>query len=405
MYSIRSLYQIGYGPSSSHTMGPAKAVFKIQKKHPEANRYQITLFNSLALTGKGHLTEEAIYSTLGHQNVEFLTQIDVSKHPNYLVISAFINDELIRTYEVMSVGGGRIVFEGEVCEELEIYPHHRFKEIKKYCKEKNISLYDYVIEVEGETFKDDLMRVWQAMKDAIMRGIKAKDVLPGPLKMKRKAFELFHYPVENEMNEITENRMVSSYAYAVSEENAAGGLIVTAPTCGACGVLPAVLKYTFEKHAFLDENKVIEALAVAGLFGNLIKYNASISGAVAGCQAEIGSACSMAASAHAYMLGLNINQIEYAAEIAMEHHLGLTCDPVNGYVQIPCIERNAVAALRAINASRLAFFLSDSRKISFDTVVETMYQTGLDMNQSYKETALGGLAKYYKEDDNDANCW
>ncbi|MFA6800661.1 MAG: L-serine ammonia-lyase [Acholeplasmataceae bacterium] len=405
MYSLRSLYQIGYGPSSSHTMGPAKAVLKIKEKNPKANRYDITLYNSLALTGKGHLTEEAIMATLDGAKTTFFNQIDVQKHPNHLTIKIYEDDIFIKTYEVTSIGGGRILFEGEALEEKDVYKEQTFKQIKKYCKSQNISLFDYVKLVEGDGIVDDLSHIWDAMKSAIQRGINATGILPGPLKLKRKSHELYHYIAMHEMPEITENRIVSSYAFAVSEENAAGGLIVTAPTCGACGVLPSVLQYTLEKHDFIDEKKVIEALAVAGIFGNLIKHNASISGAVAGCQAEIGSACSMAAAAHAYLLGQNIDQIEYAAEIAMEHHLGLTCDPVNGYVQIPCIERNAVAALRAMNASRLAFFLSDSRKISFDTVVEAMYQTGLDMNNSYKETALGGLAKYYKEDDNDANCW
>ena len=243
------------------------------------------------------------------------------------------------------------------------------------------------------------------MKDAIHRGIETEGVLPGPLKMKRRAYDLYHKALINEVSEITENRLVSAFAYAVSEENASGGLIVTAPTCGACGVLPAVLYYMKQKHSVITEKRVIKALAVAGLFGNLIKFNASISGAVAGCQAEVGSACSMAAAAHATLFRLSIDQVEFAAEIAMEHHLGLTCDPVNGFVQIPCIERNAVAALRAIDACGLAYFLSDSRKISFDTVVETMHQTGLDMNTAYKETSQGGLARYFKENDNDANCW
>ena len=405
MYSIRSLYQIGHGPSSSHTMGPAKAAKQIKEKHCEANIFKIKLFNSLALTGQGHLTDKSIILELEPAEVSFSIEIDLEKHPNYLTIEAYQDELLLGSYNVMSVGGGRIIFEDDEKSEKEIYPHNSFKQIQKYCKQQHMSLYEYVLKVEGEDILDYLKEIWEAMKASVDRGIHSKGVLPGPLKMKRKSNELYVRSSEGEMPEITENRMVSAYAYGVSEENASGGLIVTAPTCGACGILPSVLYYTLEKHDFIREQKIIEALAVAGLFGNLIKYNASISGAVAGCQAEVGSACSMAAAAHAYLLNQNINQIEYAAEIAMEHHLGLTCDPVNGYVQIPCIERNAVAALRAMNASRLAYFLTDSRKISFDTVIETMYQTGLDMNNSYKETALGGLAKYYKEDDNDGNCW
>lgn len=405
MQSIRHLYQTGFGPSSSHTMGPALAIKRIAKMYPHVTRFEVVLYNSLALTGKGHLTEDAIEESLKGKPVTFSTCIDVKKHPNYLNVKGFVNDTLVIEQGVSSVGGGRVLFDGEVNELKHIYPHHTFKAIKKYCKEKSISLYQYVVEVEGESIVGFLRNIWQAMKNSIYRGIQTEGVLPGPLKLKRKAFDLYHKQLKNEVSEITENRLVSAFAYAVSEENASGGLIVTAPTCGACGVLPAVLFYMKEKHKMITENRIIKALAVAGLFGNLIKFNASISGAVAGCQAEIGSACSMAAAAHATLFKLSIDQVEYAAEIAMEHHLGLTCDPVNGYVQIPCIERNAVAALRAIDACGLAYFLSDSRKISFDTVVDTMYQTGLDMHTAYKETAQGGLASHYKEDDNDANCW
>jgi L-serine dehydratase len=404
MLSIRSLYRIGYGPSSSHTMGPAKAADIVKKLAPEANFYEITLYNSLALTGKGHLTEEAIKESLAPCAVAFLTQIDLERHPNTLLIKAFKDEELLVEKEVMSVGGGRIVFKGEAETEPMIYPHQSLKDIKKYCKENKLHLYDYVFKVEGEEIKDFLENIWETMKSSIIRGISSKGVLPGPLKLKRKAPELYSRDPNKEVMEITENRLVSAYAFAVSEENASGGIIVTAPTCGACGVLPAVLYYMHEKHDVITKERIINALAVAGLIGNLIKHNASISGAVAGCQAEIGSACAMAAAAHATLFNLSMDQVEYAAEIAIEHHLGLTCDPINGYVQIPCIERNAVAALRAIDACGLAYFLTDSRKISFDMVVQTMYQTGLDMHQSYKETSQGGLAKYYQEDD-DVNCW
>lgn len=404
MLSIRSLYQTGYGPSSSHTMGPAKAVKLIKAQYPTLDFYEITLYNSLALTGKGHLTEEAIKESLATSHVAFLTAIDVLKHPNTLLIKGFEKDELIVEKEVMSVGGGRIVFVGEDEKETMIYPHHNFKDIKKYCRTHNMSLSDYVFMVEGEGFEDFLQGIWEAMKTSIINGLSTRGTLPGPLKLKRKAPDLYSKNADKEVPEITENRLVSSYAFAVSEENASGGIIVTAPTCGACGVLPAVLYYMHEKHDVVTNERVIRGLAVAGLIGNLIKHNASISGAVAGCQAEIGSACAMAAAAHATLFNLSMDQVEYAAEIAIEHHLGLTCDPINGYVQIPCIERNAVAALRAIDACGLAFFLTDSRKISLDMVIETMYQTGLDMNTSYKETSQGGLAHYYQEDD-DVNCW
>lgn len=404
MLSIRSLYNVGYGPSSSHTMGPAKAVKMIKDEYIDLDHYEITLYNSLALTGKGHLTEEAIKESLGHCPVTFLTSIELGKHPNTLLIKGFKGDVLIVEKEVQSVGGGRILFVGQDDYEKPIYPHRTFKEIKKYCKDHKMNLADYVYMVEGEGFHDFLDGIWEAMKASIMKGISTKGVLPGPLKLKRKAPSLYARDSEKEAIEITENRLVASYAFAVSEENAAGGIIVTAPTCGACGVLPAVLYYMHEKHDVVNKERILNGLAVAGLIGNLIKHNASISGAVAGCQAEVGSACAMAAAAHATLFNLSMDQVEYAAEIAIEHHLGLTCDPINGYVQIPCIERNAVAALRAIDACGLAYFLTDSRKISLDMVIQTMYQTGLDMHSSYKETSQGGLAFYFKEEE-DVNCW
>ena len=404
MLSIRSLYQVGYGPSSSHTMGPAKAVNIIKEELPDLDFYEITLYNSLALTGKGHFTEEIIKGSLAPCQVTFFSLIDIHKHPNTLLIKGYKNNELMIEKEVQSVGGGRIVFVGEEEKEELIYPLHTFKEIRNYCRDHKVSLSEYVYMIEGEGFHEFLEDIWEAMKTSIKNGISTRGTLPGPLKLKRKAPDLYDFDQDNEVPEITENRLVSSYAFAVSEENASGGIIVTAPTCGACGVLPAVLYYMLEKHSFITEDQIIDSLAVAGLIGNLIKHNASISGAVAGCQAEIGSACAMAAAAHATLFHLKLDQVEYAAEIAIEHHLGLTCDPVNGYVQIPCIERNAVAALRAIDACGLAYFLSDSRKISLDMVIQTMYQTGLDMHSSYKETSQGGLAQYYKEDD-DVNCW
>lgn len=404
MLSIRSLYQIGYGPSSSHTMGPAKAIKIIKDQYPDLDFYEVTLYNSLALTGKGHLTEEAIKESLAPCQVTFLTSIDINRHPNTLIIKGYQNNEIIVEKEVQSIGGGRIVFVGEEDTEKSIYPHNNFKDIKKYCRSHNMSLSEYVFKIEGEGFEQFLEEIWEAMKMSIINGIANRGVLPGPLKMKRKAPDLYSRNSEQEVPEITENRLVSSYAFAVSEENANGGIIVTAPTCGACGVLPSVLYYMHEKHQVVTNERILRALAVAGLIGNLIKHNASISGAVAGCQAEIGSACAMTAAAHATLFNLTMDQVEYAAEISIEHHLGLTCDPINGYVQIPCIERNAVAALRAIDACGLAFFLTDSRKISLDMVIQAMYQTGLDMHSSYKETSQGGLAQYYKEDD-DVNCW
>ncbi len=400
MQSIKYLYRVGYGPSSSHTIGPSNAAKILKDKYPKGNRYQITLYNSLALTGKGHFTDVAILKELKDLDVEFLFKIDESKHPNTLLFKISENELLIHEQEVYSVGGGRIIFAGEEEIEPSIYPHHQFSDIAKYCKKKKISLYEYVLKVEGKEIKDFLLYIWKKMKESINNGLHKEGLLPGDLKVVRRAKILTKQKLKYEAPEITENRLISAYAFAVNEENASGGMVVTAPTCGASGTLPAVLKYMQDKYNFSDK-KVIKALAVAGLIGNLIKFNASISGAEAGCQAEVGSACSMAAAAHATLFNLKIDQVEYAAEIAMEHHLGLTCDPINGYVQIPCIERNAVAALRAVDACGLAFFLSDSRKISFDLVIKTMYQTGKDMHDHYKETSKGGLAKYY----NDINCW
>lgn len=395
MLSLRSLYQIGYGPSSSHTMGPAKACRIVKKRYPDTDRFEVLLYNSFALTGTGHLTKEAITESLAPAPVTFFTSIDLNRHPNTMRIEGFRGKTSVVTKEAVSVGGGRIVFSDEEDDEKRVYPHDTFKDIKKHCKKEGMTLADYVFTHEGEGFADYLKDIWQAMRRSIERGLVAQGVLPGPLKLKRKAGDLFKKHIQGSWN----NRLLASYALAVSEENASGNIIVTAPTCGACGVLPAVLY-----HAEASEKSVLEALAVAGIIGNLIKHNASISGAVAGCQAEIGSACSMAAAAWATLEGLSPDQVEYAAEIAMEHHLGLTCDPVNGYVQIPCIERNAVAALRAVDAAGLSYFLTDSRKVSFDTVVKTMYQTGLDLSPSYKETSQGGLAYYYKDED-DVNCW
>ena len=318
-------------------------------------------------------------------------------HPNTMDLIALKNGVKTAQIRVYSVGGGAIKVEGRTdTEGANIYPHSKLADIRAYCEEKGIRLYDYVFENEGKGLKEYLAEVWTAMQEAVKRGVSKTGVLPGGLEVERRAKILFDGVVDDEGAEFRENRLVCAYAFAVSEENASGGTIVTAPTCGACGVLPAVLTYLKEKQGYTD-SQIINALATAGLIGNLIKANASISGAECGCQAEIGSACCMATAAIGELRGLTLGQIEYAAEVAMEHHLGLTCDPICGLVQIPCIERNAVAAMRAINAASLAYFLSDSRKISFDLVVQTMYETGKDLHRHYRETAEGGLAKLYKK--------
>ena len=396
MHSLQELYRIGRGPSSSHTIGPERACKLFLRENPNATSFQVRLYGSLAKTGKGHGTDRIIRDVLQNVTLEY-DELTECAHPNTMDLVAYVGTSKVAEMRVYSVGGGAIRIEGrEDGEGKQVYPLHTMADIRSYCEEKGMRLYEYVFECEGESLKSYLAEVWQTMQEAVKRGIAQTGVLPGGLDVERRAKILYDGIVENEGAEIKENRLVCSYAFAVSEENAAGGTIVTAPTCGACGVLPAVLKYSQEKQGYSD-NEIVNALATAGLIGNLIKTNASISGAECGCQAEIGSACCMATAAIAELRGLTLGQIEYAAEVAMEHHLGLTCDPICGLVQIPCIERNAVAAMRAINAASLAYFLSDSRKISFDLVIQTMYETGKDLAHPYRETAEGGLAKLYKK--------
>lgn len=396
MRSLKELYRIGKGPSSSHTIGPERACKLFLEETPMADAYKAVLFGSLAKTGIGHGTGRVIESVLPNVQVEF-DETTECPHPNTMELYAYKNGAQIGGIRVFSIGGGAIQVENRADSEgAEVYDKNTLADIRAYCKQKNIRLYDYVFEREGEELKAYLATVWETMKAAVERGVKGSGVLPGGLEVERRAKILFEGKVENEAAETRENRLVCAYAFAVSEENASGGTIVTAPTCGACGVLPAVLYYAQERKKYSDE-QIVNALATAGLIGNLIKTNASISGAECGCQAEIGSACCMATAALSELNGLTLGQIEYSAEVAMEHHLGLTCDPICGLVQIPCIERNAVAAMRAINASSLAYFLSDSRKISFDLVVQTMYETGKDLRHPYRETAEGGLAKLYKK--------
>ena len=399
MESLKELYRIGRGPSSSHTMGPSYAAALFREAFPQADEFQVTLYGSLAKTGKGHLTDVAVKDSFlpTPAQVIFDTETDVKKHPNTMRLEAFQNGTSLGSWQVYSVGGGKIEIEGQTAVAAQnVYPHRTFSEIKAYCQTKEIRLWQYAEECEGEELWSYLSDVWQHMKNAIRRGLNAEGVLRGGLNVQRKAKVLFRQRHIDESAETRENRVVCAYAFATSEENAGGGTIVTAPTCGACGVLPAVMLYQQERHGFSDRD-VIHALAAAGIIGNIIKTNASISGAECGCQAEIGSACSMASAGLAELFGMDLDQIEYAAEVAMEHHLGLTCDPIGGLVQIPCIERNAVAAMRAINALSLANFLTYTRKISFDMVVKTMYETGRDLFSKYRETSEGGLAKVYSE--------
>ena len=396
MQSLRYLYRIGRGPSSSHTMGPDKAAHRFLEMYPDADSYRIVLYGSLAKTGKGHMTDAVLEQAFSGKKCEIVldTETDTPEHPNTLDITAYMGGEEF-TKRFYSIGGGEILMQGEQKHESpEVYDLNSFSEISRYCREKEIRIWQYVEEREGTDIWAYLEKVWSAMQNAIKEGLNAEGVLQGGIGTQRKARYLFRQRHIDESEETKVNRLVCAYAYAVSEQNASGGTIVTAPTCGASGVVPAVLKFSQKKRGFSDE-QILHALATGGVVGNLVKTNASISGAECGCQAEIGTACSMAAAAIGELYELDLDQIEYAAEMSIEHHLGLTCDPVNGLVQIPCIERNAVAAMRALNAVNLADFLADSRKISFDMVVDTMYETGKDLKVVYRETSEGGLAKNY----------
>lgn len=398
MKSIRDVFKIGKGPSSSHTIGPEHAAQEFLRRYPDAELYRVKLYESLCKTGRGHGTDRVLYAVLGKARTE-VQFCDYSPeplpHPNTLDFFAFRGGEQIGYMRVMSVGGGDIVIEGEpVTEADEIYPENSFAEIHQFCKWRYISLSEYVELNEGPEIWDFLAEIWRAMKRSVEIGLHAEGILPGGLNVVRKAKLLFEQERPNEIPQVRELRMVCSYAFAVAEENADNGTVVTAPTCGSCGVLPSVLLYMQERYDYSDE-EVCRALAVAGLIGALVKRNGSISGAECGCQAEIGTACSMAAAALCELKHMTIEQIEYSAEVAMEHQLGLTCDPICGLVQIPCIERNAVAAKRAMDAFNLANFLCGSRNISFDMVVRTMKETGRHISASYRETSEGGLAKLY----------
>jgi L-serine dehydratase len=384
-------------------MGPERAAKIMKERYPQADSFKVVLYGSLAMTGKGHRTDVVLVQTFEPAKCEVIwdDKSPCPVHPNTMDITAILNGKELATKRVYSVGGGTVVFDGEdpslYAKDADdnIYPLNTFSEIAEHCKANNMRIWEYAVECEGKGIIDYLGDVWERMKLTIHEGLTVSGVLPGILGTQRRAQHLYNQRHIDEAAQTRENRLVCSYAFATSEQNASGGIVVTAPTCGSCGVVPSVLKYMQDMRGFSDL-QVARALATGGIIGNLIKKNASISGAECGCQAEIGSACSMAAAALGELFEMGINQIEYAAEVAMEHHLGLTCDPIAGLVQIPCIERNAVAAMRAINALSLANFLADSRKITFDIIVKTMYNTGKDLLNSYKETSSGGLAKYYE---------
>ncbi len=398
MKSIRDIYKIGKGPSSSHTMGPERAARLFLEQNPDADGFRVILYGSLSKTGIGHGTDRVlneVFSPLPTEIV-FSNEVLEGSHPNTLDFYA-IKDGIDTAYlRVESIGGGDIRIPGQPhLDPPEVYPENSFAEIADFCKWRYIhKLSDYVELNEGEEIWDFLMNVWQHMKQSIADGLAATGTLPGGLNVQRKAKSLKEQVPEEKNPALLEFQQIAAYAYAVAEQNADNGTIVTAPTCGACGVVPSVLKYAQDTRGFTDE-QIIRGLAAAGIIGSLTKRNASISGAECGCQAEIGTACSMAAAALAELYGQDLDQVEYAAEVAMEHHLGLTCDPICGLVQIPCIERNAVAAMRAMNACNLSYFLTGSRNISYDMVCRAMHDTGIHLHHQFRETSEGGLARIY----------
>ena len=396
MESLRELYKVGNGPSSSHTMGPARAARVFMKRYPEANSYEAILYGSLAATGEGHLTDYIIIKTMDPKPVKITWRPEDFRpfHPNAMQFIAYNEaNEEIGTWTVYSVGGGSIIEEGQARDEVDsVYPNTTMNEVLEVCQEKNWTLADYVYAHEAD-IKPYLEEILAVMRESLMNGLVAEGTLPGKLNYPRRAKQFFE---QAKANPEDLSILIYAYALAVSEQNACGDVVVTAPTCGASGVLPGILFALQEREGYTDE-QLIDALAVAGLIGDLIKTNASISGAEVGCQGEVGSACSMAAAAVAFLKGASNLHCEYAAEIGLEHHLGMTCDPVYGYVQVPCIERNAVAAKRAFDAAKYSMLTDGYHTITLDQVMQTMKETGHDLMAKYRETAQGGLAKHFPE--------
>uniref|UniRef100_UPI004056E867 L-serine ammonia-lyase, iron-sulfur-dependent, subunit alpha n=1 Tax=Alistipes sp. TaxID=1872444 RepID=UPI004056E867 len=397
MKTLKELYRIGYGPSSSHTMGPRKAATQYRERHPEAFSYRVTLYGALAATGKGHMTDVAIIEALSPRPTEIVWQpkIVLERHTNGMLFEAIDSaGNAHDPWTVFSVGGGALAGEGVVeTSSPDIYEMRRLSQILGWCQRTGHTYWEYVEQCEESDIWDYLQEVWHVMRDAVERGLEAERVLPGPLNLSRKATK-YHIKALGYKANLQTRGLVFAYALAVSEENASGGKIVTAPTCGSCGVIPAVLYHLEKGHSF-SETRILRALATAGLVGNIAKHNASISGAEVGCQGEVGVACAMAAAAANQLFGGSPAQIEYAAEMGLEHHLGMTCDPVCGLVQIPCIERNAYAATRALDANIFSTFTDGTHRVSYDRVLEVMKQTGHDIPSLYKETSEGGLAKDY----------
>lgn len=400
MKSIKELYRIGTGPSSSHTMGPRKAAEMFLTRHPEAASFKVTLYGSLAATGKGHMTDVAIIDTLeptAPVDIIWQPKIFLPFHPNGMnFIALDANGNELENWTVYSVGGGALAEDNKQAsiESPEVYGMNSMTEILDWCEHTGKSYWEYVKECEDPDIWDYLREVWNTMKESVQRGLEQEGVLPGPLNLRRKA-STYYIRATGYKASLQSRGLVFAYALAVSEENASGGKIVTAPTCGSCGVMPAVL-YHLAKSRDFSEMRILRALATAGLIGNIVKQNASISGAEVGCQGEVGVACAMASAAANQLFGGSPAQIEYAAEMGLEHHLGMTCDPVCGLVQIPCIERNAYAAARALDANLYSSFTDGIHRVSFDKVIQVMKQTGHDLPSLYKETSEGGLAKDYK---------
>lgn len=399
MKTIKELLRIGNGPSSSHTMGPRFASEKFLKKHPNAAHFEVTLYGSLAATGKGHLTDVAIIDVFGSEDkvsIIWQPRIFLPYHPNGMMFKAIdAMGNVMDEWTVYSVGGGALAEEGEDMQQSDdIYDMEHFSDILQWCKRYGRSYWEYVEKCEGVEIWDYLREVWRTMRESVENGLEAEGVLPGPLHLQRKA-AAYHIKASGYTASLHGRGLVFSYALAVSEENAAGGRIVTAPTCGSCGVVPAILYHLWKSRSF-SEMRILRAIATAGLIGNVAKHTASISGAEAGCQAEVGVACAMAAAAACQLFGGSPAQIEYSAEMGLEHHLGMTCDPVCGMVQIPCIERNAYAAARAMDCNIYSSFSDGSHLVSFDKVLSVMMQTGRDLPSIYKETSEGGLAKNYE---------
>ena len=400
MKSLKELYRIGIGPSSSHTMGPRNAAEQFLAKHPDAKSFEVTLYGSLAATGKGHMTDTAIIDTLEPHaplDLKWEPEIFLPFHPNGMLFkSKDENGKVTDEWTVFSVGGGALAEEGiDNSASPDIYEMTKMSQILGWCERSGRSYWEYVQLCEESDIWDYLHEVWKTMSEAVERGLEQEGALPGPLNLRRKA-ATYYIKANGYKDNLKSRGLVFSYALAVSEENASGGKIVTAPTCGSCGVVPAVL-YHLKKSRDFSEMRMLRALATAGLVGNIVKHNATISGAEGGCQAEVGVACSMAAAAASQLFGGSPAQIEYACEMGLEHHLGMTCDPVCGLVQIPCIERNAYAAARALDSNIYSAFTDGTHRVSFDKVVEVMKQTGHDLPSLYKETSTGGLAKDYKQ--------